>query len=521
MKKLPIGIQTFREIIENNYIYIDKTSLALDIIDNYKYCFLSRPRRFGKSLFLDTLHNIFEGNKELFKGLSIYEKWDFEDNYPVIKISWGGDFKTLENTEQRAIQILQENKKRLGINCESNSSPSGFFEELIYKVFERYKKKVVILIDEYDKPILDNLENPQRALENRDFLRSFYVMMKENDAYIKFVFLTGISKFSKANIFSGLNNLTDISLKSKYATICGYTQANIENEFQDYFKSVDLDRVKEWYNGYNFLGDRVYNPFDILQFIDNNFMFKNYWWNSGNPYFLITLLKERNYNIPNLENITLGEELLNSFEIERLKLEVLLFQSGYLTIKDMVELPFGGFEYTLKIPNMEVQLSLNNLFLEYLTDEVSLQTKKSLYYSLISSNLEEFKNTFISLFASIPYNNYVNNTIGEYEGYYASVFYAYLSASGFNIIAEDVTNSGRIDITLILEEQIYILEFKITNGLLPSDNSKNNKALSQIKSKNYAQKYLFQNKIIYLVGIEFDKSQKNISSFEWEQFSLD
>jgi len=368
IKKLPIGIQTFREIVEKDYLYVDKTAIAYELIENYKYSFLSRPRRFGKSLFLDTLDNIFSGNRELFKGLNIYDRWDWEDNYPVIKIDWAGDFKTLKSTHQVAQQILQENQKRLDIECEFKKNPAGCFRELIQKAYQKYQKPVVILIDEYDKPILDNLDDTQRALENRDFLRSFYVMMKANDAYIKFAFLTGISKFSKANIFSGLNNLEDISLTPKYGNICGYTQNDIETTFMPYLKDVDLDRVKRWYNGYNFLGDSVYNPFDILKFIKNDFIFKNYWWESGNPSFLITLLNKHHYNITNLENLKLGEELLNSFEIEKLTLEVLLFQSGYLTIKEQHQTPIG-IRYTLKVPNMEVQTSLNALFLQHLADD--------------------------------------------------------------------------------------------------------------------------------------------------------
>ncbi len=507
MQKLPIGIQTFSEIREKNYLYIDKTDIALDIIENYKYSFLSRPRRFGKSLFLDTLHNIFEGKKEHFKGLAIEDKWDFDDVYPIIKIDWAGDFKTLESTNKVALKILQENQERLGIECDERDSPSDCFRDLIRKSYQKYNKPVVILIDEYDKPILDNLDNTQRALENRDFLRSFYVMMKANDAYIKFAFLTGISKFSKANIFSGLNNLEDISLVPKYGNICGYTQENIEHEFLPYLKDVDLAEVKEWYNGYNFLGDKVYNPFDILRFIKNELMFKNYWWESGNPYFLITLLKEKNYNIPDLENITVGDELLNSFEVDKIRLEVLLFQAGYLTIDKMLELPFGGYEYRLRVPNKEVSMSLNNLFLEHLVDDAKMQYKKSIYLSLLHANIEEFKETFIALFASLAYNNYTNNNIAHYEGYYASVFYAYLAASGLQIIAEDVTSSGRIDLTLILKDKIYILEFKVD---APN-------ALKQIKEKNYHQKYLSKSKEIFLIGIEFSEEEKNIKSFEWER----
>ena len=226
MKKLPIGIQTFSDIINENYLYIDKTKYALDLIEDYKYVFLSRPRRFGKSLFLDTLQEIFLGNKELFKGLYIYDKYQFEE-YPVIRIDWSGNFKTLQNTEQRALEILENNQKRLGISCK-RTNPSGCLEELIQNSYEKYNKRVIILIDEYDKPILDNLDNPQRAEENRDFLRGMYIQLKANDRYIKFAFLTGISKFSKASIFSGLKQIEDISLSSDFGDICGYTQEDIE-----------------------------------------------------------------------------------------------------------------------------------------------------------------------------------------------------------------------------------------------------------------------------------------------------
>ncbi len=237
MRKLPIGIQSFRKLRENNYIYIDKTKEALELIEgNGSYFFLSRPRRFGKSLFLDTLKNIFEGNKELFRGLYI--------------IDWSGDFKTLKSTYEVAYKILEDNQKRLQIDCPMDDSPSICFNRLIQNTYEKYKKPVVILIDEYDKPILDNIENTERALENRDFLRSFYVMMKSNDAYIKFVFLTGISKFSKANIFSGLNNLTDVSLMKRFGNICGYTHEDLQKYFDDYIQGVDLEKIKEWYNGY-------------------------------------------------------------------------------------------------------------------------------------------------------------------------------------------------------------------------------------------------------------------------------
>jgi hypothetical protein len=235
-------------------------------------------------------------------------------------------------------------------------------------------------------------------------------------------------------------------------------------------------------------------------------MFKNYWWESGNPYFLITLLKQKPYNIAKLENLTIGDELLNSFEIENLRLEVLLFQSGYLTIDKFIQTPLG-VRYKLKVPNLEVQISLNTLFLTFFTNMSYNEERLYLYEALLEANIAKVKDIFTSLFASIPYNNYVKNNIADYEGYYASVFYAYLAASGLNIIAEDVTSSSRIDLTILMQNRVYIIEFKVDS----------NNALAQIKENNYVQKYLNQNKEIYLIGISFNSKTKNISSFEWER----
>jgi hypothetical protein len=506
MKKLPIGIQTFSKIIEEDYLYIDKTKEAFDLIDNYKYVFLSRPRRFGKSLFLDTLQEIFSGNKELFKGLYIYDKYKFE-KYPVIKISWAGDFKTLSSTKQRAQEILENNQKRLGVICKRDN-PSGYFEELIQETYKKYNKPVVVLIDEYDKPILDNLEDFQRANENRDFLRGLYIQLKENDRFLKFVFLTGITKFAKASIFSGLNNIEDISLSQEFGNICGYTQENIENEFKQYLKNTDLLKVKTWYNGYNFLKDKLYNPFDILKFIRNNFIFKNYWWESGGAYSLIALLKNKTFYLPKLQNLRTNDTLLNSFDIENIQIESLLFQAGYLTIERVnIDEDFDLIEYVLKVPNKEVQISLNQLFINYFTNTNTDNTKEVLF-SLKEAKLQNFKEILISLFASIPYNNYVKNNIAHFEGYYASVMYAYLASLGLELIAEDTTNTARIDLTLKFKDKIYIIEFKMKD---------NTNALQQIKQKNYHQKYLKENKEIYLIGISFDEEKRNIEKFEWEK----
>jgi len=505
MKKLPIGIQTFSEIITENYVYVDKTEFALNLIQQGKYYFLSRPRRFGKSLFLDTLKEIFSGNKEYFEGLYIYDKYEFEE-YPVLKINFGGVRNSVELIEQ-IFFTLRHNATKMDITSNSENF-SICFADLIRQAHHKYGKRVVILIDEYDKPILDVIDEPEVSKANLEILKSFYSVIKDNDEYVKFAFITGVTKFAKVSVFSGLNNLDDLTLDKDFAAIAGYSQNDIETTFKPYLNGVDFDKLKEWYNGYSFNGEKIYNPFDILLFISKGLVYDNYWFSTGTQAFLIKLLKEGNYFIPRLENLVTGKELVDCFDIENVKLEPILFQSGYLTIDKIEELEFGGFNYHLKHPNKEVQISFNDILITYLTgNDTYIPVKSALFQALKDGDLEKLKDTLNSVFASIPYNNYVNNTISNYEGYYASVIYAYIAALGIKVIAEDVTSLGRIDLTIFVADKLYILEFKVGSE----------DALAQIKEKKYEQKYLDCNRVIYLVGINFDDSEKNISKFQYEK----
>ncbi len=507
MKKLPIGIQTFDKMRSDDYVYVDKTDIAFNIINSYTYVFLSRPRRFGKSLFLDTLKNIFEGNKDLFKGLYIYNKWDWDTKYPVIKISWSGTLQSEKDIISRTRAILQENQHRLGVSCTDTDYMPNCFAELIAKTYEKYNQKVVVLIDEYDKPILDNLDNLEMAKWMRVYLKGFYSIIKDSDRFLRFAFLTGVSKFTKTSIFSDLNMLTDISLDGRYGNICGYTQKDLEESFAEYLVDADLEKIKEWYNGYNFLADNLYNPFDILQFFASGRVFKNYWFETGTPSFLIRLLEQNMYFLPQLSNLKMGEQIISSFDIERLDFEVVLYQSGYLTIDKMEITPLDTIEYTLRIPNREVRQSLNDYILDkYFYVRNLINKKVDLYKTLLNEDLEGFKNQLVSVFSSIPYNNYTNNNLSNYEGFYASIMYVYLQSLGFEIIGEDVTNLGRIDLTLKMPNTIYIMEFKVDG----------NDGLKQLKEKRYFEKYLSYSKPIYLVGIEFESNDRNVKNVEWE-----
>ena len=506
--KLPIGIQTFEKICEEDYVYVDKTRHIKDLIDRGSYYFLSRPRRFGKSLLISTMQALFEGREELFRGLYIHDKWDWEKSRPVIKISFGGVARDLADMKQDVVGILKQNQRRLDISCEEPENIGGCFRELIEKAGEKYGRKVAILVDEYDKLIVDNLDQPEVAAQGREVLRDLYTTIKDSDEYVRFAFLTGVSKFSKVSVFSGLNNLEDITLNPDSCDICGYTQNDLETIFAAHLEGADMDKVRQWYNGYNFMGDPVYNPFDILLFIKNKFIFRNYWFTTGTPTFLIKLLQKQNYFVPNLEDLRVSESLIDSYDVENVRLEPILFQTGYLTIKEQTRAG-AVIMYTLCFPNLETRYSFNDFVLSYLTGQESEKAnfQSDIYEFLTQGDLSGFEKTLKSLFASIPYTNYVNNTISSYEGYYASVIYAYLASLGLDIVAEDVTNKGRIDLTLRLEDFIFILEFKVDGQ---------GRALDQIKDRDYARKYKEDGRPVYLVGIDFDSTERNLAGFEWE-----
>lgn len=514
MKKLPIGLQTFSELINENYYYVDKTPLISRMRKTGKYYFLSRPRRFGKSLLISTLKSAFSGEEDLFKGLYLADHWDWSKHYPVIHISFGsGGASSVEILHELFQFSLDRNATDYDVVL-NQSNMTNRFAELIQILHKKTNLPVVILIDEYDKPILDNIDKPEQALEIREALKNIYSVIKDNDPYIKFALLTGVSKFSKVSLFSGLNNIEDISLNPDYATLCGYTETEIKQVFTDYAENTDFDLLRQWYNGYNFLGEKVYNPFDVLLYFKSN-DFKNYWFETGSPSFLLKLIRERQYNLLDMENIYLTEADLGSFDIGEITLETLLFQTGYLTIERVEEFD-GDKLFYLTYPNREVKASLNQYLLRDLTHTTPSDITRNrfqVHKALSEMNFELLEQAFSAIFASIPNDWYRKNKIAEYEGYYASIVYSCFCALNLTVIAEDTTNHGRIDLTVIQKDKIFIIEFKVVD-----ENSKRGTALAQIKAKNYQQKYLNVDKKIFLIGMEFDKSERNIVCFDWEQF---
>jgi len=510
-KKLPIGIQTFANLIEEGYLYVDKTPFIHKLTGQGKYYFLSRPRRFGKSLFISTLKAAFEGRRDLFQGLFLYDNRDWSKINPVVHISFGsGVMRSVRDLEIRFSAIL-DNLVRLHDVKLCQDDLRERFAELIQTLHEKTGRRVVVLVDEYYKPILDSIDNTEMAVALREELKNYYSVIKDADPFIEFVFITGVSKFSKVSLFSGLNNLKDISIDKRFSDICGYTQDDLERVFSGWMgKDVDLAKVKTWYNGYSWLGQQVYNPFDILLYLDSG-EFRNFWFETATPTFLIRLLQEKKYYIPELHDLKASEKILGSFDVDRMEIETLLFQTGYLTIK--ASLPMGGMRwFQLGYPNQEVRQSLNDYILSFLTETTVAQenNKFALYEALLTNDFHALKQILQAFFSSIPHDWYRKNQLANYEGYYASIVYCYFAALGLDVRVEDATNHGRIDMVVKLGAHIYIIEFKVVELLAEG------RALQQIKDKGYADKYRTQGAIIHMIGIEFSSEKRNLLRFEVE-----
>ncbi len=512
MKKLPVGIQNFDKIRSDDYYYVDKTWYVHHLASTGSYYFLARPRRFGKSLFLDTLKQAFSGNRACFTGLYLEHHWNWDESWPVIHLSFGtGVLKNRQELDDAILSMLREQSRLHGLFLEE-SAIAFQFRELIIKLHDQEHRPVVVLMDEYDKPLLDNIGKVDISDEMREGLRNFYSAIKDCDRYLKFVFLTGISKFSKVSLFSVLNNLEDISLNPDYGAICGYTQDELLTTFADRLTGVNLQKLKKWYNGFNFLGAPVYNPFDILLFLKHR-TFRNYWFETGTPTFLMTLLLKKNYPAPRLECAFATDQLLGTFDTQQIEVESLLFQTGYLTIGSVREV-LENRVYTLVYPNDEVKQSLTDFMLGFLIQNIPAReaNKMALMEILMSRDMDPLRELFHRFFAAIPNDWHRKNDIARYEGYYASIFYCYFAALGLDVTAEDATSHGRIDLTVRLPERIFILEFKVVDR-----DTGHNSALEQIRKKAYHDKYRCQVAEIYLIGVEFNRQDRNIIRFDYER----
>ncbi len=511
MKDLPTSLQYFPRLIDLNCLYIDKTKYAHDLIIQEQSFFLARPRRFGKSLFISTLAEVLKGNKELFNGLWIKNsnyKWPI---HGVINLDFGPiDSTNSHSVKQSLCQILARIADSYQLSKELNTSnPNQALIELTDALYAKYKK-VAILIDEYDHPILQVLQDPQLP-EIRSVLQSFFTTVKSLNQQVNFLFITGVSMFSKAGVFSGMNNPINISLDPRFAGICGYTDAEIDLYFKEYITNwaekdkTSSEKIREklraWYNGYHFSKDpvSVYNPFSILNAF-NLKEFRNFWFETGSPTFIMKELKKeyrhKEWALFDLERFKVSAELLGSADVDGIPLPTLLFQTGYLTI---ARYDTRTTNYWLEFPNEEVKTALNQHLLTFLahTDPASSDyARKELLFLFDSGDVEGAVACLKMLFSQVPYQLHI-----EREQFYHGLLQVACHASGLKVQSEYSTSHARIDLVLDLPSKLYVVEVKF--------NESAEAALAQIEERRYYEPFLNCGKPIVLIGLSFKKEPCN------------
>lgn len=511
MKKLPIGIQDFRKIREGNYLYIDKTQQIHKLISEGNYYFLSRPRRFGKSLTLNTIKEIFKGEKQLFKDLWIEDNWDWTQTNPIIHIHFEAMGYQNIGLQKSIERFIEKEAETHNISLIENGINLRFIE-LLQKIHLKYQQKAVILIDEYDKPLIDYLDDIPQAKAHQKILKSFYSGFKSSDEHIRLLMITGVSRFSRISIFSDLNNLLDISQNYSYPDIVGYTQAELDHYFADRMELAATannlsfealkGKIKLWYNGYTWDGKTaIYNPFSMLCYF-SDYQFMNHWFKTGTPTFLIKLLKDR--MLYNFGEIIVGQTFSDSYDIENLDTVPLLFQTGYLTIKH-IDNEFGLI--TLDYPNKEVKDSMLAYLIgafRYRANSESAPLVMQIAQAFVHHNIEKVISILTSLFEDIPYQIF----IAKKEAYYHSLIHLIFTYMGQIIDSEVNTSHGRMDSVVKTATHIYILEFKLDESA--------EIAFAQILAKNYAAKYRFMNTQIIGIGINFNSNQKTIDDWKMQ-----
>ena len=516
MKKLPIGIQDFEKIRTGDYLYVDKTEVYYNVFNNGVFYFLSRPRRFGKSLMLSTVKYLYQGKKELFKGLWIEDKWDWDKTYPVIYI----DLSAI-NTRKSTLEIglmsqIKMNADLYDVSLSFNDAASCFYQ-LIHELGSG-SEKCVILVDEYDKPITDYINEPEISGQHVAELKAFYGVLKSSDNFIHKTIISGVSKYGKVSIFSELNNLADLTLSTDSNTICGYTQADLEHYFTEYFPGLMqeyqlsekelLSWIKNWYNGYSWNGkaeETLYNPFSILKLFYYR-RFANYWFETGTPSFLTHLLARDKIRPEQLEQLTTQETIFFSSDLYNLDVISLLVQTGYLTIKKVILHP-SQTRFILAYPNTEVRLSFTNYILaEYMhvsATSIGTDIVINLQNALWEKNWTLFFEKINQVFAAVPYKLFNNN-----EAYYHSLVHVMLTLTGHLVLSELMSNKGRIDTVLETDDFIVIFEFKMDSSA--------EAALNQIHEKNYAERYKLNNKEILFAGVNFDSGKRSVVDWKIE-----
>ena len=518
MKDLTSSVYSFEDLIRGNFLYVDKTEYIWQLIKPAKEMyFLSRPRRFGKSLTISTLKAVFEGKKELFHGLAIDGKpYDWKP-YPVIHLDMANcQAKTPADLDAFIFDTLVglAEKNQVELRGQSNSKR---FEFLIGDIARKNHNSVVILLDEYDKPILNTLSGPE-ASECRDVLKGFYSSIKKCEGLLRFAFVTGVSKFCHVSLFSDLNNLTDITMDVRYATLLGYTQSEFEFNFKEQIEAVEktqelshedfLAEIKNWYDGFRFEenSETVYNPVSLANFFEKGGKFSSYWFETGTPTSLLKLIRKYKFNLEEALNSPVSGLAFSAYEVDRIDPLTLLLQTGYLTI-DKAFKRYGDTAYMLRFPNLEVKSS----FEAYLAGDCSglmvEQVKDSVYRladKVTAGEVDGFMETMKVFFAKVPYDVHLKD-----ENNFQLLFFSIFMLLGISIKAESKTNNGRIDAVAANENYVFVFEFKLDKTA--------EIALNQIKDRDYYRQYENSGKKIFLIGVNFDLDAGQIADWQTEE----
>ena len=514
-KNITTSNYTFEDIITGGDLYVDKTDFFHKLVSiNKGIFFLSRPRRFGKSLSVSILKNIFKGNKELFKGLKIYDlPYDWK-SYPVIHLNISKTDCTSAILLNRGLcYLIRNNALELGIELAVEDNSGYLFDELIHKASKL--GKVVILIDEYDKPLVENIYAPHIE-EIRQVLENFYINIKASDEHLRFVFMTGVTKFSKISVFSKLNNLRDISMNEQFATMYGYTQEELERNFGDRIDELadknKVDRIeyrtniKRWYNGFHFHEDAptVYNPVSVGMFMNEGGDFRNYWFSTGSPSFIFNVLKKQKIDFFDTIHQPVDYNLLDSFDVTDMQAAPLLLQTGYLTI-DRVVMMMGQPFYYLNFPNLEIETAFEKHLVSSIAERnLGVVTSEiiRMQMALHSGNTAELHQLLFGHIAAIPYAHR-----SKMEENYQNILFSIFRLLGADVHNEVHMNKGRIDCVIVNHDHIYVFEFKMDKAA--------ETGLEQIKGKGYAAPYLNTGKPITMIGINFSREERNI--VEWKE----
>ena len=514
--KYPIGIQSFEKLRKGGFVYVDKTELLYNLTQRGQYIFLSRPRRFGKSLILSTIEAYFEGRKDLFEGLAIADLEKDWKALPVIHVDLNtGDYETVDGLLNRLDKTLTEQEKKHGQKKASNDSGLRF-EFLIKNIYESTGDKVVVLIDEYDKPLLETIRTPELQEKMRNKLRDFYSVLKTCDDYIQFAMLTGVTKFGHLSVFSGLNNIRDISFDDRFATICGITLPEILSTFAEPLeymaakhkcsKDEMIARLTEMYDGYRFTEakEKVFNPFSLLNAFDVSKL-KDYWFKTGTPKYLVELLQKNKYELSNLEGKKAKESRLSAFDPDTGNDPLpVMYQSGYLTIKDYDE---ENDELTLGFPNNEVRIGFAEYMLPfYVNNGPAMESFDYLVFQkeIKGGNSVAFMRRLQALMANISYE-----ILANCENDFQNLLFIIFSLASIKPTVERRTSDGRIDMVVETEKFVYIMEYKV-DGTAED-------AISQINSKEYSLPWTADNRHIIKIGASFSTTERRLTDYLIEE----